>query len=64
MSMAVNYANSMEPDVLKDVLPLIAQRYSGATGDKSFDKDGMQSDEEIRWMVYQNGKLIPYDLGQ
>ena len=24
----------------------------------------MQSDEEIRWMVYQNGKLIPYDLSQ
>jgi uncharacterized metal-binding protein len=24
----------------------------------------MQSDEEIRWMVYQKGKLTPYDLGQ
>jgi branched-chain amino acid transport system substrate-binding protein len=64
MSMAVNYANSMDPEVLKDVLPLIAHRYRGVTGDKSFDKDGMQSDEEIRWMIYQNGKLVPYNLGQ
>jgi uncharacterized metal-binding protein len=24
----------------------------------------MQSDKGIRWMVYQNGKLTPYDLGQ
>jgi outer membrane PBP1 activator LpoA protein len=54
----------MDPEVLKDVLPLIAHRYNGVTGDKSFDKDGMQSDEDIRWMVYQNGKLVPYDLGQ
>jgi len=64
VSMAVNYANTTDPEVLKDVLPLIARRYNGITGDKTFDKDGMQSDEDIRWMIYRNGKLVSYDFGQ
>ena len=63
VSMAVNYANTTDPEVLKDVLPLIVHRYKGITGDKTFDKDGIQVDEDIRWMIYHNGKLVPYDLG-
>jgi branched-chain amino acid transport system substrate-binding protein len=63
VSMAVNYAQTTDPEVLKDVLPLIAKRYRGVTGDKTFDKDGMQADEDIRWMIYRDGKLVPYDIG-
>jgi branched-chain amino acid transport system substrate-binding protein len=61
-SMAVNYARSTDPQILKKVLPLVAHRYRGVTGDKTFDKDGMQSDEDIRWMIYKGGKLVPYNL--
>ena len=64
VSMAVNYANTTDPEVLKDVLPLIARRYNGVTGNKTFDKDGMQADEDIRWMIYHDGKLVPYDIGK
>lgn len=64
VSMAVNYAHTTDPEVLKDVLPLIARRYKGVTGDKTFDKEGMQDDEDIRWMIYHNGKLVPYDIGK
>jgi branched-chain amino acid transport system substrate-binding protein len=64
VSMAVNYANTTDPEVLKDVLPLIAHRYNGVTGDKTFDKDGMQSDEDVRWMIYRNGKLASFDFAQ
>lgn len=64
VSMAVNYANTTDPEVLKDVLPLIARRYNGVTGDKTFDKEGMQADEDIRWMIYHDGKLVPYDMGK
>jgi branched-chain amino acid transport system substrate-binding protein len=63
VSMAVNYAQTTDPEVLKDVLPLIVKRYRGVTGDKTFDKDGMQADEDIRWMIYRGGKLVPYDIG-
>ncbi|MBW2123972.1 MAG: ABC transporter substrate-binding protein, partial [Deltaproteobacteria bacterium] len=55
VSMAVNYAHTTDPEVLKDVLPLVVKRYKGVTGDKTFDKDGMQADEEIRWMIYHDG---------
>ncbi len=64
VSMAVNYAQTTDPEILKDVLPLIARRYNGVTGDKTFDKDGIQSDEDIRWMIYHDGKLVPYDIGE
>lgn len=64
LSMAVNYARTTDPEVLIDVLPLVAPRYNGVTGDKTFDKDGMQADEDIRWMVYHEGKLVPYDIGR
>jgi branched-chain amino acid transport system substrate-binding protein len=64
VSMAVNYANTTDPEVLKEVLPLIAHRYNGVTGDKTFDNDGMQSDEDVRWMIYRNGKLVSFDFGQ
>lgn len=63
VSMAVNYAQTTDPEVLKDVLPVVVKRYRGVTGDKTFDKDGMQADEDIRWMIYRDGKLVPYDIG-
>lgn len=45
-ALAINFANSTEPDRIRRVLPHVGEIYRGASGgpsgDKSFDQDGMQ----------------------
>lgn len=62
-AMAINFAGTTDPDVVKDVLPKVSARYKGATGDKTMDEDGMQVREQVRFRVFHNGKLVPYKIG-
>jgi len=53
-------AGSTDTDKIAKTLHIVSKVYSGATGDKSFDKDGMQVTDYYQRMVYQGGKLVPY----
>lgn len=59
-AITLNMAGSKNPDKIAKALFTAGQVYNGVTGDKSFDKDGMQVSEVYRRMVYENGKLVPY----
>jgi len=52
--------NPADPEVLKRTLFTAGAIYNGVTGDKTFDADGMQLREQVRWMIYTKGKLEPY----
>jgi len=55
-AMAINFANSTEPDLIRQALPKIDHMYRGVSGggDKRFDKDGMQLTESYQKMAYTN----------
>lgn len=59
-AIATNFAGTTDPDVVKNIIPLVAKRYKGITGDKTMDEDGMQVREEYRQVIYHNGKPVPY----
>ena len=68
MALAINFANSTKSDDIRKALPSVSKIYYGATGDKSFDKDGMQVTENyVRYItkaVTEAGKkkltFVPY----
>ncbi len=52
VALAINFANSTKSDDIKKALYPVSRIYSGATGDKSFDKDGMQVKENyVRYIT-------------
>ncbi len=59
-ALALGLAGPDDPDRLANALQAVSKVYNGVTGDKSFDKDGMQVTDYYQRMVYKGGKLIPY----
>jgi len=59
-ALALSMAGSTDTDKIAKALHIVSKIYNGVTGDKSFDKDGMQVTDYYQRMVYQGGKLIPY----
>jgi len=62
LAMAINFANSYEPDKIRDALFQIDDWYRGMSygGDKRFDEDGMQAYAAFRKVVINNGKVTDY----
>jgi branched-chain amino acid transport system substrate-binding protein len=58
-ALALKRADGSNPDEIAEALHHVSMAYDGATGDKSFDQDGMQVIEYYQRMVYQEGKLVP-----
>jgi branched-chain amino acid transport system substrate-binding protein len=58
-ALALKKADGSNPDDVAKALHQVGMAYDGATGDKSFDRDGMQVIEYYQRMVYQEGKLVP-----
>ena len=59
-ALALKRAKSFEPDEIAKALHKAGADYDGATGDKSFDQDGMQIIEYYQRMIYQDGRLVSY----
>jgi branched-chain amino acid transport system substrate-binding protein len=60
-ALAMNMAGtSTNSDKIAKALYTVSRVYKGVTGDKSFDKDGMQVTDYYRRMIYTHGKLVPY----
>jgi len=59
-ALALSMTGSTDTDKIAKALHIVSKVYGGVTGDKSFDKDGMQVTDYYQRMVYQGGKLIPY----
>jgi branched-chain amino acid transport system substrate-binding protein len=58
-ALAINMANSTNTDKIAKALYTASKIYNGVSGDKSFDKDGMQITDYYQRMVYSGGKLVP-----
>ncbi len=58
-ALALKRAEGSNPDDIVKALHQVGMAYDGATGDKSFDQDGMQVIEYYQPMVYQEGRLAP-----
>lgn len=65
LAMAINFANSTDPDAIQDALPKIDQWYRGQStgGDKRFDEDGMQGFGQYLKLIVKEGKLVSYPEG-
>jgi branched-chain amino acid transport system substrate-binding protein len=59
-ALALSMAGSTDTDKIAKALYAVSKVYNGVTGDKTFDKDGMQVTEYYQKMIYQGGKLVPY----
>ncbi|MBW1979956.1 MAG: ABC transporter substrate-binding protein [Deltaproteobacteria bacterium] len=59
-ALAINMAGSTNTDKIATALYTASKIYNGVTGDKSFDKDGMQVTDYYQRMIYKGGKLQPY----
>jgi len=59
-ALALNMSGSTNTDKIAKALYTAGSIYNGVTGDKSFDKDGMQKTDYYRRMIYKNGKLHSY----
>jgi branched-chain amino acid transport system substrate-binding protein len=59
-ALALNMAGTTNSQKVMKALYTAGEVYNGVTGDKSFDKNGMQVTDYYRRMVYENGKLVPY----
>lgn len=64
LALAIDEAGSAEADAIRDALFEVAETYQGVTGDKTFDEDGMQVDENYQYMIYKGGELQDYSLKQ
>jgi len=62
-AIAMNFANSTEPDSIRDALHFVGDIYHGVSGggDKSFDEDGMQKLEIYQRMIVRDGSLEVYE---
>ena len=59
-ALALSMAGIDNPDQIAKALHIVSKAYNGATGDKSFDEDGMQKIDYFQKKIYQDGKLLPY----
>jgi branched-chain amino acid transport system substrate-binding protein len=59
-TLALSMAGSTDTDKIAKALHAVSKLYNGVTGDKTFDKDGMQVTDYYQRMIYQGGKLVPY----
>jgi branched-chain amino acid transport system substrate-binding protein len=59
-ALALNMAGTTNSQKVMKALYTAGEVYNGVTGDKSFDKNGMQVTDYYRRMVYEKGKLVPY----
>jgi branched-chain amino acid transport system substrate-binding protein len=60
-ALALKMAGSSDTDDIAEALHKVSAGYDGATGDKTFDRDGMQIVEYYQRMIYQNGRLVPVE---
>jgi branched-chain amino acid transport system substrate-binding protein len=58
-ALAINMAGSTDTDMIVKVLYKASKIYNGVSGDKSFDKDGMQVTDYYQRKLYKGGKLLP-----
>ncbi|MBC8461372.1 MAG: ABC transporter substrate-binding protein [Deltaproteobacteria bacterium] len=59
-ALALGMAGSTDTDKIAKALHIVSKIYNGVTGDKSFDKDGMQVTDYYQRKVYRGGKLMLY----
>jgi branched-chain amino acid transport system substrate-binding protein len=59
-ALAMSMSGYADTDAIAESLYVVSKVYKGATGDKSFDKDGMQVTDYYQRMIYTGGKLEPY----
>ena len=59
-ALALNMSGCANTDAIAQALYEVSKIYRGVTGDKTFDKDGMQVTDYYQRMVYKGGKLVPY----
>ena len=59
-ALALNMSGCTNTDAIAQALHAVSRIYKGVTGDKTFDKDGMQVTDYYQRMVYKGGKLLPY----
>ncbi len=59
-ALALNMAGTTNTDKVTKALYAVSKIYKGVTGDKTFDKDGMQVTDYYQRMIYKKGKLYPY----
>jgi branched-chain amino acid transport system substrate-binding protein len=59
-ALAVQKADSDDPDDIAKALYPVSKTYLGVSGDKTFDKDGMQATAKYVHNIYKDGKLQPY----
>jgi branched-chain amino acid transport system substrate-binding protein len=60
-ALALQMAGSSNTDEIAEALHKVSRDYDGATGDKSFDQDGMQVVEYYQRMICQEGRLVPVE---
>lgn len=60
-ALAIQHAGKATSDAIRDSLTPVSQNYSGVSGDKAFDKDGMQASESYRKVIVRNGKMESYE---
>jgi branched-chain amino acid transport system substrate-binding protein len=60
-ALAMGLVGGSDTDAIAEALHVVSKIYSGVTGDKSFDQDGMQVIDYYQRMVYRGGKLVPYE---
>jgi branched-chain amino acid transport system substrate-binding protein len=58
-ALAINLAGSTNTDKIAKALYAVSKIYNGVSGDKSFDKDGMQLTDYYQRKLYTGGKLVP-----
>ena len=59
-ALALGLAGTDNPDQIVKSLHIVSKYYNGVTGDKTFDKDGMQKMDYFQKFVFKDGKLVPY----
>lgn len=60
VALAIKKAGASTATAVRDALIPVSQNYAGVTGNKAFDKDGMQKTESYRRVIVKDGKLVPY----
>jgi branched-chain amino acid transport system substrate-binding protein len=59
-ALAIDEAGTAETDAVSKALHKVSRHYTGVTGDKAFDADGMQIKESYQRKIYQEGQLVDY----
>jgi branched-chain amino acid transport system substrate-binding protein len=59
-ALAIDEAGTTEPEAVSKALHKVSRHYTGVTGDKAFDADGMQIKESYQRKIYTEGQLVDY----